>query len=410
MQFASSNHRLFFKIVVVVGCLASCAADPPSDEGGGGAGGLAAGEGGSVGEGGASSGVGGSPALGTGGTSAASGGMGGSVGQGGSPAQGGAPGTGGMISTGPLDGITAPAGSPVADWGRLKVCGTKICSQRGNAVQLKGISSMWLNWENSGYAKNADALKWMRDNWKVKVIRASMGIEPAGAYLSNEGKARADVQAVIDAAISVGLYVIVDWHDHAAQDHKQQALSFFSDMAAKYGNQPNVLWETFNEPLKVDWTSVLKPYHEAVVGAIRAKDPDNLIILGTPQWSQRVDQAASNPVAGTNLLYTLHFYSCSHGAEVRTYGEAAISRGVAVFVTEWGATHADGGLDGRTCLPEAQTWHDWMNNAGVSWTAWKLDDCEPDASCLLRPGAPANGGWGDNWLRGHASFVRDRMK
>lgn len=323
--------------------------------------------------------------------------------------QGGAPGTGGMISTGPLNGISAPAGSPVADWGHLKVCGTKVCSQRGNEVQLKGISSMWLNYENTGYAKNADGLKWMRDNWKVKVIRASMGIEPSGAYLSNEAKAKGDLEAVIKAAIAVGLYVIVDWHDHNAQDHVQQATAFFSELAGKYGKEPNILWETFNEPLKVDWTAVLKPYHEKVVAAIRAKDPDNLVILGTPQWSQRVDQAASNPVAGTNLLYTFHFYSCSHNASIRTYGEAAISRGAALFVTEWGATHADGGLDGKVCVAEAQVWLDWCKSVGVGWTAWKLDDCEPDSTCLLRPGAPTGGGWTDNWLRGHATFVRENL-
>jgi len=325
-------------------------------------------------------------------------------------AQAGAPGMGGMIITGPLPGITAPMGSPVADWGRLSVCGTKICSQRGGPpVQLKGVSSMWLHWENTGYAKNAEALKWMRDNWKLKVIRASMGIEPPGAYLSDQSKAKGDVEAVIRAAVSVGIYVIVDWHDHNAQNHQQQATAFFTEMAGKYGAEPNVLWETFNEPLQVDWTTVLKPYHTAVVAAIRAKDPDNLIIMGTPQWSQRVDQAASNPVVGTNLLYAFHFYSCSHGASIRTYGEAAISRGAPLFVTEWGATHADGGLDGKVCIAEAQTWLDWLNTVGVGWVAWKLDDCEPDATCLLRPGAPVGGGWTDNWLRGHATFVRERL-
>lgn len=96
--------------------------------------------------------------------------------------------------------------------------------------------------------------------------------------------------------------MIVDWHDHNAHNHQQQASAFFAEMAEKYGGAANVLWETFNEPMMVDWAAVLKPYHTAVVAAIRAKDPDNLIILGTTQWSQRVDQASSNQVAGTNLL------------------------------------------------------------------------------------------------------------
>ena len=61
----------------------------------------------------------------------------------------------------------------------------------------------------------------------------------------------------------------------------------------------------------------IKPYHEAVVAAIRQYDPDNVIILGTRTWSQRPDEAAANPVAGSNLGYTMHFYSCAHANDPR---------------------------------------------------------------------------------------------
>ena len=39
---------------------------------------------------------------------------------------------------------------------------------------------------------------------------------------------------------------------------------------------------------------------------------------------------------------------------------AALLQGAALFVTEWGATHADGGTDGKVCLDEAGAWHEWM--------------------------------------------------
>ena len=76
---------------------------------------------------------------------------------------------------------------------------------------------------------------------------------------------------------------------------------------------------------------------------------------------------------------------------------------LALFVTEWGASHADGGTDGRTCLPEAQAWIDWMRTNGISWTAWKLHTGS-DSISLLRAGAPVTGGWTD-YLHGHAPFV-----
>lgn len=299
-------------------------------------------------------------------------------------------------------------GTPVERYGQLRVCGTTMCDRNGSRVQLRGISSMWLNWETAPYAENLSALTWMRDNWNLQVIRAAMGVEPSGAYLSDPGRARTQVETIINNAVTAGVYVIVDWHAHEAQNNQSQAVAFFGDLARRYGHLPNVIWEPYNEPLQVSWTGVIKPYHQAVVSAIRAADPDNIVVLGTPTWSQDVDVAAASPVSGTNLMYTLHFYSCTHGASLRAKGDAAIRAGLALFVTEWGASNADGGLDGRACLPEAQSWIDWMRSNGISWTAWKLD-VGTDTTNLLSPGAPVTGGW-SNYLHGHAPFVVANMR
>ncbi|RQX01483.1 endoglucanase [Micromonospora inaquosa] len=299
-------------------------------------------------------------------------------------------------------------GTPVERHGQLRVCGTTMCDKSGARVQLRGISSMWLNWETAPYAENLSALRWMRDNWNLQVIRAAMGVEPAGAYLSDPNKARGQVETIINNAVTAGVYVIVDWHAHEAQNNQSQAVAFFGDLARRYGHLPNVIWEPYNEPLQVSWTNVIKPYHQAVVSAIRAADPDNIVVLGTPTWSQDVDVAAASPVSGTNLMYTLHFYSCTHGSSLRAKGDAAIRAGLALFVTEWGASNADGGLDGRACLPEAQSWIDWMKANGISWTAWKLD-VGTDTTNLLSPGAPVTGGW-TNYLHGHAPFVVANMR
>ena len=120
--------------------------------------------------------------------------------------------------------------------------------------------------------------------------------------------------------------------------------------------------------------------------------------------------AAADQVSGANLMYTLHFYSCTHEQSLRDKGNAALALGAPLFVTEWGASHADGGMDGVVCESEGQAWHDWMNANRIGWTAWKLDACDPDSTCILRDGAPVGGGWTDQWLRGHGPFVRDRMQ
>jgi endoglucanase len=175
-------------------------------------------------------------------------------------------------------------------------------------------------------------------------------------------------------------------------------------MAKTYGAYPNVIWEPYNEPAgpngaRYTWPQI-KPYHEAVVAAIRAEDPDNLIVLGTPTWSQDVDQAAKDPVAGTNLLYTLHFYSCTHTQPFRTKGDTAIAAGLSLFVTEFGATYADGGVPPDhvyVCEDEANLWFAWMAQNNISGVAWKLDQCS-DASCILSSSAPIDGPWPDDML------------
>jgi hypothetical protein len=156
---------------------------------------------------------------------------------------------------------------------------------------------------------------------------------------------------------------------------------------------------------------VLKPYHTAVSGAIRAQDPDNEIILGTPNWSQDVDIAALNPVVGSNLMYTLHFYACDHTGLVRNKGISALANNLPIFVTEWGATPADGGTETPlVCEAEANDWHDWMDQEGISWAAWKLDGCS-DSSCFFTSrSAPVDGGWTADMLNGHAPYVISKMQ
>jgi endoglucanase len=305
----------------------------------------------------------------------------------------------------PSSSSAAPGGTPVAQHGQLHVCGSGMCDRNNAKVQLRGVSSMWLNWETQPYAENLSALKWMRDNWHLQVIRAAMGVEPSGAYLSDPNKARGQVEQIINNAVNAGVYVIVDFHADHANNEQSQAIAFFTDLARRYGNQPNVIWEDWNEPngANTDWPAV-KSYHQAVVSAVRAVDPDNIIVLGTPNWSQDVDIAANSPVSGTNLMYTLHFYSCTHGASLRAKADAALNRGVALFITEWGATAADGGLNNSPlCTGEAQTWLNWAKSKNISWAAWKLD-VGNDSSNLLAAGAPVTGGW-NNYLHGHASFV-----
>ena len=52
----------------------------------------------------------------------------------------------------------------------------------------------------------------------------------------------------------------------------------------------------------------------------------------------------------------------------------------------------------------------WMGSRGISWTAWKLDNCT-DLSCYFKSdGVSVDGNWTDADMYGHGPFVRDRMR
>ena len=53
------------------------------------------------------------------------------------------------------------------------------------------------------------------------------------------------------------------------------------------------------------WPAV-RAYAERVIAAIRQHDPANLIIVGTPCWSQQVDVAAAAPLDDANVARARH--------------------------------------------------------------------------------------------------------
>ncbi|NJK84918.1 MAG: glycoside hydrolase family 5 protein [Bacteroidales bacterium] len=101
---------------------------------------------------------------------------------------------------------------PVSVHGQLKVDGVKIKDEHGNTVVLRGMSFGWHNWWPKYY--NANVVKWLSDDWQCTVIRAAMGVEPKGSYLSRTKWSLNLMYEVIDAAIANGIYVIIDWHCH----------------------------------------------------------------------------------------------------------------------------------------------------------------------------------------------------
>lgn len=303
------------------------------------------------------------------------------------------------------DGVVEPL-SVVDTFGQLSVAGTNLVDKDGNAVQLRGMSISWSNWWPQFYT--AEVVAWLKKDFQVTIIRASMGVEDPGGYLENKEREKAKIFTVIDAAIAEGIYVIVDWHSHYAQDHLGEAVLFFAEVAEKYGDNPNIIYETYNEPLDtVSWDDTLKPYHETVIAEIRKHDPDNVIIAGTRSWSQRVDEVIGNRLSDANTMYTLHYYAASHKQELRDIAKTAIDAGIPLFVTEYGTTEYTG--DGFVDEAESRTWWNFLDANNISWCNWSIADKE-ESSAAVKPGASGNGEWPLSMLTQSGQFVREEIR
>lgn len=298
------------------------------------------------------------------------------------------------------------AQSFVAEHGALKVQGNKIVDSKGQPITLRGMALYWSQWKPAFY--NAQCVKWLRDDWKCTVVRASMAVTDGG-YLTNPVAEMNKVRTVVQAAIDLGIYVIVDFHETKnGNQHLNEAKKFFDDLTKEFGKYPNLIYETWNEPDNtMAWATDIKPYHEAVIPTIRANS-EGIILCGTRNWCQEVDEAAANPITiSTNLAYTLHYYAASHKEPIRAKARTALSKGIALMVTEGGLSEASG--NGQIDTAEARRWCEFMDQNGILWTNWSLADLT-ESSGALKVGASATGGWNESQLNPSGVWVRNRLR
>jgi aryl-phospho-beta-D-glucosidase BglC (GH1 family) len=295
--------------------------------------------------------------------------------------------------------------SPVARHGQLSVKGAQLLDAGGKPAVLHGQAFGWDNWWPQYY--NANVVRWLWEDWCADVVRLAMGIEPDGAYLSNPAASKQRIEAAIEGAIQAGVYVIVDWHAHKL--HQAEAVAFFSELAAKYGDQPNVIYELFNEPEKDTTWPQVKEYATAVIKAIREHDPDNVVIVGSPEWDQRIDLVARDPLQGqTNVMYSVHFYADTHRDWLRKRTQAAVDAGIPVFVSESGGSNAAG--QGANNYIEWNAWLDFLQQKQISWLNWSVSDKAGETCSVLQPGADGAGGWTAAELTESGQHVRNVLR
>ena len=282
-----------------------------------------------------------------------------------------------------------------ASAGRLHVKGTKLVDKKGHEVQLRGVSTHGLSWYPQ-YV-NDKCFAQLHDKWGANVVRLAMYTEEYNGYCSGDAKNRSDLKKLIKKGVKLAkkhkMYVIVDWHilsDGNPNSHKKEAKAFFREMSREFKGYNNVIYEICNEPNNGTSWKEIKSYARSVISTIRKNDKKAVIVVGTPTWSQDVDQAAADPIKGDNIMYALHFYAATHKTDLRNKMTAAINKGLPVFVTEYGICDASG--NGAIDKKEADRWIQTMDEYGVSYIAWNLSN-KQESSSIIKSSCPKVSGF-----------------
>lgn len=312
-----------------------------------------------------------------------------------------------------------PTGTPVAINGQLTVCGTQLCNEHGQAVQLKGMSSHGIQWfglqgSNTETAclttGSMDALAY---TWGASVMRIAMYVQEGG-YENNPAGFTAQVGSLIEEATKRGIYAIVDWHILNPGDPNVNlagAQTFFTAIASKYKSYNNVIYEIANEPNGVSWSSV-QSYATKLIPVIRAIDPKAPIIVGTPGWSSlglssggSYQDIVKNPVNFPNIMYAFHFYAASHGQNYLDWVDAA-SNVLPVFVTEFGTQTYSG--DGGNDFVMADKYLKMFASKKIGWAMWNYSS-DGQSSAVWNPGTCPNGPWTDSNLKQSGTYIKSRI-
>lgn len=290
-------------------------------------------------------------------------------------------------------------------FGALSVLDGKLTGENGESVQLKGFSSHGIHWFPDFL--NEESISFMKNNWNVTLVRAAM-YTAQGGYLEDPSIEKT-LDRIVEDAIDAGVYVIIDWHilfDADPLINVDEAVKFFERQAKKYGNTPNVIFEIANEPNGGStWEGNILPYAKKVIPAIR-KHSKNIIIVGTPTWSQELDKPLNNPIDEKNIMYAFHFYAGSHDHLMSKFEEAA-NENLPIFVTEWGTSYADG--NGTVNEEKTMEWLSILDRHQISWANWNLAD-KAEASSALNPGASTKGGWTDDDLSPSGKIIVKALK
>lgn len=300
--------------------------------------------------------------------------------------------------------------TPFAIHGKLHVEGSHLIDEKGQICELRGLSTHNL----STYPEyiNEEAITQFTDEYGISIFRLALYSAEADdckGYADGDDAHRADLEKLIVKGVEIcaklGIYVLVDWHilfDYNPNMNADMSEHFWNAICPQLKEYDNVIYEICNEPNmdikrqcdETSWEDVTK-YANRIIPVIRKLDSEKVVIVGTPTWSQRVDQAADAPLSFDNIMYTLHFYADTHREDLREKLRYALSKDLPIFVTEYGICNAAG--DGAVNDEETTIWLKLLQENKISYVLWNLSN-KNETSAILKDSCTKTAGFTEDDL------------
>jgi endoglucanase len=251
--------------------------------------------------------------------------------------------------------LSKPAITP-----EIKVSGNRLVTADGKDVWLQGVNIVPMGWSAAGEGTVAWSTYVAIHDWHANVIR----LEVMDSFWF--GKGRGDMtandpeayRALADTAIKIAAannaYVVLDLHRFLTPD--ESCVAFWKDAAARYKNNPAVLFDIFNEPHDTSWDvwqkggpvelkqkdgttqTIQSVGMQALVDAVRGTGAHNIIVAGGLGYAYDLTGVlngyALDDKGGNGIMYATHFYNWHGGWAKHFMGVAAK---YPIFIGETGA-------------------------------------------------------------------------
>lgn len=291
-----------------------------------------------------------------------------------------------------VQGISFIVGSTANAVSWLHVEGNQLKDSSGKNIVLRGTDTADLD----VVAYKQPGIRWVLNRlvdggdkgFDSKVVR--LVIPPDRWNKNPDVFFNSLLKPAVDYCIKKDIYCIIDWHSFGDENGQytsdrvnSELRGFWSYVAPKFKNVPNIIYELFNEPEYPDswdtWRKTAQPW----VDLIRASAPRNIILVGNPLWDTFTKYASTSPFTGSNLMYTVHLYPGNQKSEADynkmwddIFGNAMQS--VPVFASEWGYV-VDDGVSGcqkgnfcGTTSSFGKPLRNYVENKhpNLNWSAW----------------------------------------